>query len=196
MRQRWASSLHAAACEAQLRLQFAHDVACSACCSLCCSLGSVHLSLPSLVPPHRGAQLVDLDRQRQECTQALANLREQDKKTAAAGAASPRTSSPGASSSSSSSASAVAGVSSPPSSLLPSALHAPAPSKLWVLSFGGSTFVRMPRASVKELLESDRRKLSEEIDRVRREMKDKMAALQRLAPSLSMEQGLLDFALA
>ena len=114
---------------------------------------------------------MDLDRQRQECTQALATLRE--KKPAAAGSAS---------------ASAAA------SSVSPSQVHAPPPAKLWVSL--SSNFVRLPRAHVGELLRRDRARLDAEIEIVRGEMKERMKALQAIAPSLALDKGLLDFALA
>lgn len=118
-------------------------------------------------------QLVDLDRQRQECTQALATLRE--KKPAAAG-------------------SATASSSAAASSLSPSQVHAPPPAKLWVSL--SSNFVRLPRAHVGELLRRDRARLDAEIEIVRGEMKERMKALQAIAPSLALDKGLLDFALA
>lgn len=106
--------------------------------------------------------LVDLDRQRQECVQALATLR--DKPAAA-----------------------------PAPAALPSALHAPPPARLWVSM--SNNFVRLPRASVREALNADKQRLDDEIQRVRDDMKDKMRALQTLAPAAGIDHATLDFAL-
>lgn len=118
---------------------------------------------------HRKSMLVDLDRQRQECMQALATFREK-KPTATA---------------SSSSSSSTASV--------PSLLHAPPPSKLWVTFNTG--FMKLPRAQVITMLQADRQKLDREIDKTRDEMKELMAKLQQIQQSLDIPKGLIDFAL-
>jgi len=110
--------------------------------------------------------LVELDKQRQECVQALATLRSRNTAAAAAAAG----------------------------ALYPSALHAPPPPRLWV-SLSGN-FVHVPRDSVKAALDTDRARLEEEIARVRSEMKESMKQLQKLAPTAGIDQGTLDFALA
>lgn len=115
----------------------------------------------------RKHHLVDLDRQRQECMQALATFR--NKTTAA-----PTT---GASA----------------ASATPSSLRAPPSAKLWV-SFS-SNFVKLPRAQVATMLAADRTKLDEEIASVRSEMKELMQQLQGLQQSLKIPKAMLDFAL-
>ena len=78
--------------------------------------------------------------------------------------------------------------------MLPSALHAPPPSALWV-SLSGN-FVRLPRAGVREALQADKQRLDDEIERVRTEMKDRMKQLQNVAPAVGLDKGTLDFALS
>jgi len=121
----------------------------------------------------RKRMLVELDRQRQDCVQALATLRGK----------------PASSSSSSSPSSSPRGA-----AVLPSALHAPPPSALWV-SLSGN-FVRLPRAGVREALQADKQRLDDEIERVRTEMKDRMKQLQNVAPAVGLDKGTLDFALS
>jgi hypothetical protein len=124
----------------------------------------------------RKRMLVELDRQRQDCVQALATLRDK----------------PSSSASSSPSSSPRAGATA--SAVLPSALHAPPPSALWV-SLSGN-FVRLPRAGVREALQADKQRLDDEIERVRTEMKDRMKQLQHVAPAVGLDKGTLDFALS
>jgi hypothetical protein len=110
--------------------------------------------------------LVELDKQRQECVQALATLRSRNTAAAAASAG----------------------------AVLPSALNAPPPSRLWV-SLSGN-FVHFPRDAVKSSLETDRARLDNEIARVRAEMKEAMKQLQTLAPAVGLDKGTIDFALS
>lgn len=127
---------------------------------------------------HRKRVLVDLDRQRQECMQALAtfrNKKDNPSKNAPISLATPPSSS---------------SLSNPS---VPSSLRAPPAAKLWV-SFG-SGFVKLPRDHVATLLATDRTKLDQEIETIREEMKALMAQLQAVQQSLGIPKGLLDFAL-
>ena len=131
--------------------------------------------------------MVELDKQRHDCMQALQRFRHRDRTLPASYSANSAAAAAAASSSSSSSS----------SSSTPTAFSSPLPlsnkSKTWVNI--NSLFVRFPVADVETMLRADKTKIEENIEIERKEIKQLMLKLQELQPATGINPELLQFAL-